>query len=181
MPSQYPYRQTIRNEYLGVSKVIRAMTLHELRWLVEAQLAKWAEQEARRRQSQRKEAQRLAARQHAENLKAQAEEDTKAAQQQLETFRTILSASLGVSLAVAWEPLLDPRGYPPFHFGDPKPDRDAIRLHLLGPKPTEEYIPPPRLEKARWWELFLPFLRNQRLERNKSAEERYQKDVRRAR
>jgi hypothetical protein len=49
MPSQYPYHETIRNEYLGVSKVIRAMTLQELEWLVEAQLAKWREQEDRKR------------------------------------------------------------------------------------------------------------------------------------
>ena len=47
MPSQYPYRQTIRNEYLGVSKVIRAMTAHELAWLIEVQPEKWAEQERR--------------------------------------------------------------------------------------------------------------------------------------
>ncbi len=41
MPSQYPYRETVRNKYLGLSKVIRAMTAQELDWLVEAQLAKW--------------------------------------------------------------------------------------------------------------------------------------------
>src|SRR5262245_38422091 len=61
MPSRYPYQVTIRNEYLGVSKVIRAMTRQELNWLVEAQLAKWREQAHRKRQQKEKEAERLAA------------------------------------------------------------------------------------------------------------------------
>jgi hypothetical protein len=77
MPSLYPYRRTVRNEYLGVSKVIRAMTMHELDWLVEAQLEKWREQEDRKRQQRQKEADREAAREHAWNLKSQAEEDTR--------------------------------------------------------------------------------------------------------
>jgi hypothetical protein len=72
MPSQYPYRQTVRNEYLGVSKVIRAMTSRELDWLVEAQLVKWREQEARKRQQRQKEANHETARQYAENLKSSA-------------------------------------------------------------------------------------------------------------
>ena len=48
MPSQYPYQQTLRNKYLGVSKVIHAMTLPELDWLVEAQYAKWRDQQTRK-------------------------------------------------------------------------------------------------------------------------------------
>src|SRR5262245_31224995 len=103
MPSQYPYRQTVRNEYLGVSKVVRAMTIHELDWLVQAQLVKWREQEARKRQQRQNEAYRAAARQHAENLKWQAEEDTRIARENLETFRTILTGSLGVNLRLDWE------------------------------------------------------------------------------
>src|SRR5579871_6892492 len=58
MPSRYHYEETVRNEYLGVSKVIRAMTEEELDWLVEAQLAKWREQEKRKRQQKEKEAER---------------------------------------------------------------------------------------------------------------------------
>src|SRR5262245_16957353 len=126
MPSQYPYRQTIRNEYLGVSKVIRAMTLHELAWLMEAQHAKWREQEARKQQQRQKEVFREAARQHAENLKGQAEEDTRSAHENLETYRTILRNSLGVNLAPDWEQLLDRRCVSPFRFSQPKPDRDQI-------------------------------------------------------
>jgi restriction system protein len=181
MPSQYPYRQTIRNEYLGVSKVIRAMTSRELDWLVEAQLAKWREQEARKRQQRQKEADREAARQHAENLKWQAEEDTRAAQENLETFRTILSGSLGVNLALDWEQLLDRRCVPPFRFSQPKPDRDHIRLQLLGPRPAERLVASPIPENPGFLELFLPFLRRRRLEREAEAAETFEREKKRAR
>jgi restriction system protein len=181
MPSQYPYRKTIRNEYLGVSKVIPAMTLHELDWLAEAQLAKWREQEARKRQQRQKEADREAARQQAENLKLQAEEDTRAAQDNLETFRTILRGSLGVNLAPDWEQLLDRRCVRPFQFSHPKPDRDQIRLQILGPKPTERQVASPAPEEPGFLESLLPFLGRRRLEREAEATELFESQKKRAR
>jgi restriction system protein len=178
MPSQYPYHKTVRNEYLGVSKIIRAMTLRELEWLVEAQLAKWREQEARKRQQRRKEKEREAVRRHAENLKAQAEEDTRETQQNLEAFRTILAGSLGVSLALDWEQFLDKRSVPPFQFSRAKPDRDQIRLQLLGPTPTQRRVERPDPERPSFWELFLPFLRSRRLEREAEDAEYFEKEKR---
>ena len=71
MPSIYPYRKTIRNEYLGLSKVIRAMNALELQWLVEAQIEKWDDQEARKRQQKQKEAEREENRRQAVNSKWQ--------------------------------------------------------------------------------------------------------------
>jgi restriction system protein len=177
MSSQYPYRETIRNEYLGVSKVIRAMTLRELDWLVEAQLAKWREQEVRKRQQRQKEADR----QHAENLKLQAEEDSRAAQENIERFRTILTRSLGVNLAIEWEQLLDRRTVPPFRFSQPKPDRDQIRLQLLGPKPAKRLVASPVPEKPSFLEFFFHFLRKRRLEREAEAAEAFEREKKRAR
>jgi restriction system protein len=112
MPSQYPFRRTIRNDYLGVSKVIRAMTRNELEWLVEAQLAKWRDQEDRKRQQLQKQAERQSAQRQAANLKWQAEEETKATQQKIESFRRILAGSLHTNLSLDWEQLLDRRAYP---------------------------------------------------------------------
>jgi uncharacterized membrane protein YqiK len=80
MPTQYPYRQTVRNEYLGVSKVIRATSAEELDWLMKLQFSLWREQESRKQLRQQKEREREAAKQHAENLKCQAEEESKTAQ-----------------------------------------------------------------------------------------------------
>jgi hypothetical protein len=165
MPSQYRYRTTICNEYLGVSKVIRAMTRGELQWLVEAQLSKWTEQEERKRQQRQKEAERLALQQYAKDLKWLAEEDTKAAQQRLDTFRNILSGSLTTNLTLDWESMLDRRSFRPFQFTDPKPDRSVIRLQLLGPAPTERLVASPAPEKASILEFVLPLLRRRRLER----------------
>ena len=177
MPSRYPYWQTIRNEYLGVSKVVRAMTGGELDWLVGEQRRKWAQQEARRRQARRREADRDAARRHAENLKQQAEEDTEAAQQRLTLFRTILAARTANARPIDWEPLLDRRALPPFVFDRPKPDRDAIRLRLLGPPPVERAVEEPRREPATWWEMLLPFLKRARQARNAAAEAGYAEEV----
>lgn len=181
MPSQYPYRQTLRNEYLGVSKVIRAMTLHELQWLGEAQLAKWHDQETRRRQQRQKEVEREAARQHADNLKWQAEEDTKAARETLEAYRTLLTGSLGVDLTLDWACLMDLRRMPPFEFHQPRPNSDQIRFQLLGPRPTEKSVDPPAPEKPHSLEFFLPFLRRRRLEREAAELETFEREKKRAR
>jgi restriction system protein len=87
MPSRYPYQVTVRNAYLGVSKVIRATTPAELDWLAQAQITKWAEQEERKRQKQQKEAERATAKHEAESLRLQAEEDTRATQQKSISMR----------------------------------------------------------------------------------------------
>src|SRR5262245_43278103 len=176
MPSQYPYRRTIRNEYLGVSKIVRAMTLNELQWLVDAQLSKWADQETRKRQQKEREAEREANKQYAENLKYKAEEDTKAAEERLAKLRSILAGSLGTNLALDWEQLLDRRALPPFNFSAPKPDRDEIRVRLLGPKPTERTVDAPAAERPGLLELLLPFLRHWRLQREAEAMEEYESE-----
>ena len=164
MPSQYPYQETVRNEYLGVSKVIRAMTRRDIEWLMEAQLAKWEEQEARKREQRQKEATRQ-----------QAEEDTRGAQENIERFRTILTGCLAVNVALDWEQLHDRRSVAPFQFTEPKPDRDQIRLQLLGAKPAESLVVPPVPEEPGFLELFLPFLRRRRHERESEAAEAFKR------
>ena len=180
MPSQYLYRQTICNEYLGVSKTIRAMSRNEFDWLVRAQLAKWAEQETRKRQAQQKNAERNAARQDAEHLKSQAAEDTAAAKERIEAFRAILTSGLGREPVLDWDELLDRRQFYPFSFNQPKPDRDAIRFGLLGPEPTMRPIRRPAIEKPNAFEILLPFLRTRREERNRTATARFNEDTTRA-
>jgi restriction system protein len=181
MPSQYPYRQTIRNEDLGVSKVIRAMSADELDWLVEVQRSTWREQISRKRRRQDAEREREAAKQHAEDLKNQAEEKTKAAKEHLETFRSILSGSLRVNVSMDWEQLLDRSTFHPFRFNHPKPNPSVIRLQLLGPAPTESLIPTPVPEKASVWEVIFPFLRRRRLERDAEAENAFKREKQSAR
>jgi restriction system protein len=163
-----------------VNKVIRAMTSNELDWLAQAQLSKWAEQEARKKQQQQKELERTTALKMIENRKWQAEEDTKAARLNLERFRNILTGSLHIKVGVDWEQLLDHRTFPPYHFSHPKPDREAIRLRLLGPAPRERVVLPPDLEKPSFLEFLFRFLRRQRLERQAKAAEAFAREKKRA-
>jgi restriction system protein len=180
MPTRYLYQTTIRNEYLGVSKVIRAMSADELDWLVDAQLTKWREQERRKREQRRKEADRRAAQREAEGLRSQAEADTAAAQEKLDAYRNILRAGLPTNLAIRWEELLDRRAYPAFQFSLEKPNRDLIRLRLLGPEPEQRYVGPPRRERPGPFDILLPFLRTRRRAREKAAREAYEAEQRKA-
>jgi restriction system protein len=166
MPSQYPYRTTIRNEFLGVQKVIRAMTRDELEWLVAEQFRKWHDQAERKREQKRKKVEREARTRTAEGMKSQAETDTTSALLQVQEFHSILTQSFGVNLQVDWDRQLDRAEYPAFVFDSPKPDGDAIRFQLLGPAPIQRRVKKPVLEAAMWWEQFLPFLRSRREARN---------------
>ena len=177
MPSQYLYRETIRNEYLGVSKTIRAMTRNEFEWLARAQLAKWDEQETRRRQAQQKNAEREVARHDVESTKSQAAEDTAAAKERIEAFGNILVGGLGYEPQLDWNGLLDRRPFYPFVFDRPTPDRDAIRLQILGPEPTLREVPHPALEKPCAVEFILPFLRRWREERNRMVVALFEESV----
>jgi restriction system protein len=170
----------VRNDYLGVTKVIRAMTRGELEWLAEAQLDKWAEQERRTRARRAKERERASARQEAETLKADAEADTEAAAARITEFRNVLADGLGKNLAPDWESMIDRAGFEPFHFDEPKPDIAAIRRRLLGPEPKEQTDPPPEPEEPGVFD-FLPFVRNRRLDRAAAAEEEYERDRKTAR
>jgi restriction system protein len=177
----YPYWETIRNDYLGVSKVIKAMTAWELDWLSQAQLAKWQEQESRKRDLRQKEAERQAAKSLAENFKEQAEQETKNTQEQIKRFRKILSESLDRNLKFKWEELLNRRSFPPFQFTWPKPDRNQVRLRLLGPQPEEAAVAAPFPEDPSFWEFLLPFMRRRRFEREAEAEEAFEREKKQAR
>jgi len=181
MPSRYVYQRILYNEYLRVSKVIRAMSPDELDLLTQMQIARWRELEQRKRQQKQKEAEREAARRQVENLKRQAVDDTRLAQERLNSFRKILLSSLGTNLAVDWEELLDQRQMPPFQFDLPKPNREQIRLELLGPPPVEREVQPPPLEQPSIWEFFLPFLRHRRLQRQAEAQAHYEREKKQAR
>jgi restriction system protein len=179
MVTRYLYQTTIRNDILGASKTIRAMTRAELDWLVQAQLSKWAEQTERKRQQRDKEAQRVAAKQEAESLRLQAEADSVAAQQRLDAFRRILRDCLSCNLRVRWEELLSRQVYPPFKFDIEKPNRDELRLQLLGPPPSERVVPVPASEEPSAFEI-LPFIRKRRIEREEAAQADYEWEKKKA-
>src|SRR5262249_13770064 len=73
------------------------------------------------------------------------------------------------------------RSVPLFQFGQPKPNRDEIRLHLLGPKPAERQVVAPLPEGPSFLEIFLPFMRRRRLEREAAAKVTFERGQKRAR
>lgn len=173
MASQYPYRQTIQNEYLAKSKVIRAMTFDEFQWKVRAQLEKWDEEEARKRQKDHE-------KQVTDDLKGQAEQKTSDLRDRIVELRGMLSATLQVDDTIRWEALLDNRKFPEFRLDRPKPDREAIRKDLLGPAPTEQAIrnrlgvPPTRSII----EFILPFLTTRREQAERLAAATHKNEMR---
>src|SRR5580658_8819857 len=107
MPSRYLYRTVIRNDYLRVSKVIRAMTENELRLVATSQISRWASQEQKSRLQKRKAEERETAKQQLEDLKRMAEEDTKSAQEDLTALRRTLVDSLKRDPTIDWKRLED--------------------------------------------------------------------------
>ena len=103
MASQYPWRATIRNEYLGVSKVVRAMTPQELQWITQVQLQKWSDQESRKRALKSREADRKAANQRKLDVQRQAEDDTKTAQESITRLRSVLLDGVARNPALNWD------------------------------------------------------------------------------
>jgi restriction system protein len=169
----YPYWETIRNEYLGVSKTIKARTLADLNWLIEVQVLKWREQARKKREREEKQEQRKSAQLAIENMRVQAEEDTREAQEKIKSYQSILVGSLGRQLKIDWEKLQDHRPFPPFTFDHPKPDFAQISLSIRGPEPQEDLVSAPYPENPSVWEFFLPFLKKARMRRNQEAEEAF--------
>jgi restriction system protein len=173
MANPYPYRATIRNEYLGVSKEICARTCDEFEWRKANQRTKWNAQEAKKRQSD-------TARREVEDLRLRAEELTQEAQARLESFRSILNHGALAVLVVRWDELLDrrlPPNAPTFSFDLPKPDLNRIRLETLGLPPTEDVV---RSEfgvpdERPFVEMILPFLRSRRRRAEEEAAEEFRR------
>ena len=158
------------------------MTAQEFDWLVKTQLAKWQDQENCKRQQQRKACgHQVTNKQGVDYLKWKATEDTKEAQERLESMRTILTGSLDARLSFDCDLLPVGKDKQSFVFDEPKPNRDLLRIQLLGPRPTERPVTSPTREKNQSIDYILPFFIEQRLEREAKATEAFQNELNRAR
>lgn len=177
MASAYYYKQVVRNEYLGKRRVVRATNSAELDWLVEAQIAKWCEEERRTRQRRAKEAQRRTDREHTDNLKGQAEEDTKTAQETLSACKQILDSSLTTTSPLVWDGLLIRATYPPFPPDYPRTPVHAVPASRLGEPPLQRELRRPVHPPPNWWEWLLRSWREAREKRERAVEARYRAAV----
>lgn len=130
MASTYTHSCTIYNNYLGVSKTIKAQSSYELQMKCDAQKEKWAKQEELRRERER-----------VEDLKYKAEQMDLEQKQEVESYKTLLSDSVGINNKVQWERLKKTAKYNDFAFNESPPDIDKIKNELnIPPKSFVEKI-----------------------------------------
>lgn len=102
MASQYPYRRTISNNFLHITKEIKAMSLGELYLKCNQQYAKWEEQAFPKRK------------------KLEAEQLTLAAVDNINRYKAILSDGLNFQ-PINWRTLYQAANFKSFSFNKPKP------------------------------------------------------------
>ncbi len=117
MASQYPYRRTISNEFLHITKEIKAMTAFELDLKCNEQYARWNEQAFPKKR------------------KLEAEQMTIAAVNKINGYKTILSTGLCFK-PVQWKTLYKAFEFKPFIFNKAEPNLSDFTQDIPVPKKT---------------------------------------------
>lgn len=117
MASQYPFRRTISNDFLHVTKEIKATSSYDLDLKCKQQYEKWEEQAYPKR------------------MKLKAEEMTEDAEDTLNGYKEILSDGLKFH-PVIWETLYRTDNYKPFSFSQPKPKLSDFEKYIEIPPKT---------------------------------------------
>jgi restriction system protein len=105
MATKYSYSKIISNNYLGTVKEIKGHSPEEVYYKAQDQLAKWEEQENRKRERDR-----------ITDLKVQAEFDTKEALEEITSYETLLQSTLDVDDKIDWEKLYQRDAFPEFFY-----------------------------------------------------------------
>lgn len=98
MASKYAYEKTIANNYIGKIKTIKACSPTELDYKVKEQLAKWKEEEEKKR------------------LKETAENLTKKDKERVSFVQSILTLADSINVRRKWNELKDTRNFPDFKY-----------------------------------------------------------------
>ncbi|MBX6754813.1 MAG: restriction endonuclease [Thermorudis peleae] len=144
------YEASVSNAVLGKTKVVRGETPGEVRMKIAAIQAKWAQEEAR-----------LKARQQIENLRALAEEMNEEAAARIESYRSLLKATLFVDDRLNWEAMYDRSA-----FLKTPPNEEEVRAELN--------VPP----ESRFIETLWPRRREQRIQLERKAKAIYEERLR---
>jgi restriction system protein len=166
MGSKYLYQRTIRNDYLQVSKTIKADSLWDLEMKVRDQLGRWGQQEQRQREAGASRAARAALSYQRQQLRDAVEQERQDAQAKSEVALAelagcsdVLANALKHGYQLDWGSLESHELYPAFIFArtmprfvlpDNPPSKVAVytMLHVPRPRPLLEGV--------------LPFLRKRR-------------------
>src|SRR5207302_8109780 len=119
MAPKYKFKRMISSPYLGETKVIVAPTKVELEQKVAQQIARWSEQETKKRKQD-----------SLLSLEAKAQRDTHEVQARLNSLRTLLPHGLRTGRIFQWDKEKDFRSYPPFSFQEPPPTFEQAAREL---------------------------------------------------
>lgn len=147
------YEKTIKNEYLGLSKVVRAKTQYELMIKVNNQLQTWEKREERERKRQR-----------IQDMKEQAKVKTDQALEEIEQYKNILNHTLSVDDKVEWDELYDKQKFKDFSFRE-EPQFEKFKIKHAVPK------------ENKFLEAIIPSLKKKRIKLLSEAEADFNNSV----
>jgi restriction system protein len=124
MVSSYYYNKTLFNNYLGVTKTIKAQTEWELSLKEKEILKKWTEQEAKKREKER-----------IEDLKDKADFMNSEAQELIDEYNTILQHTLSINDRLNWNEQLKKDEFPDFIYNVIAPSIADLNIEYKVPKP----------------------------------------------
>lgn len=119
MPTKYLYSERVYNEFLDVSKEIKADTYWELNRKVKEQLADWREKEEKKKRKPRN-----------KDLEYQTEQDTIEAIQKIEKYKNILTDSLKVDHFIDLNSLKRTSEFKEFSFREDPPTLEEINEEI---------------------------------------------------
>lgn len=125
MASSYLYSKTLVNNYLGVSKTIKAQTRWELDLKEKETYRKWSEQESRKKEKER-----------IENLKDKADYIDTEAKELIQKYNTLLLHTLSVNDKLDWNKQLKKDRYHDFNYKILPPSIQELYIKYKIKKPS---------------------------------------------
>lgn len=133
MASSYLYSQVIRNDYLNISRVIKANSKAELVMKTNDQLARWREQEKAKREREKYQAEKEREKQAVQDLKRRAELMNQDAVSSIEEFNSIFTKALKNN-SIIWEKIKRKDIYPQFQYNKIYPSLMVISSSIGVPQ-----------------------------------------------
>ena len=153
MPTKYLYSKMLYNQYLGVTKEIKAQTSWELSLKIDEQERKWTEQETRQREKAR-----------VLNLIKQADDMNFNAIKEQEEYHNLLSSALKKSYVLNWDTMMQKKPFQEFQYSVLAPVLEGF--FIINKVPKQSFI-----------EKIFKSVKVKRLERENAAKLEYDKAV----
>jgi restriction system protein len=136
MATKYRWQKVVTNSYLGKTRVVQGMTKAEVNQIAAQLFAQWAAEEARKRQGYQRQLDKQAQQNHLQALEAQAQAQTRDAQQCLDRLNGLLRSNLASGKRFRWDDFKQTRPYPQFTFTEWTPTYEQAARALNVPAPS---------------------------------------------